>query len=126
MSALIPKPTKFPLKALVFAGLALGGFAFFKGGWFYNESGYVTHVRTIFGEEKVVESVGYETKWFGATTPWKKALSIQSLLDEKQIYREGDDDLSANTSIPASPLVFLHRSVTRNGHLSASFCGRTA
>lgn len=106
MSASITK-SKVPLKALVFAGLAIGGFAFFKGGWFYNESGYITHVRTIFGEEKVVENVGYETKWFGATTPWKKALSIQSLLDEKQIYREGDDDLSANTSIPAVPLVFL-------------------
>jgi hypothetical protein len=40
----------------------------------------MSHVRTIFGDEKIVEDVGYSTKFFGRATPWKKALSIQSVL----------------------------------------------
>lgn len=34
----------------------------FTSVFFYNEAGYMTHVRTIFGDEKIVEDVGYSTK----------------------------------------------------------------
>ena len=96
------------LKAFIVIAVILAlGFIAFKGIWFYNESGYITHVRTIGGEEKVVENIGYETKWFGKTTQWKKALSVQSVLDEKRVLENSDDDLSANTTIPAFPMVFL-------------------
>ena len=76
--------------------LAVIGFALFNGIFFYNEAGFATHVRTIFGEEKVVEDVGYATKWFGRATPWKKALSVQSVLTEAlEKSRNSDSDMIA-------------------------------
>ena len=83
------------------------GTILFKGIWFYNESGYMTHVRTIFGDEKIVDDVGYSTKFFGRATPWKKALSIQSILKGQPAPDDSDDDLGANTTIAAFPMVFL-------------------
>jgi hypothetical protein len=88
------------------AVMALGYFLF-KGIWFYNESGYISHVRTIFGEEKIIEDVGYSTKLFGRATSWKKALSIQSVLKGQTLPADSDDDLGANTTIEAFPMVFL-------------------
>ncbi|MCY1286836.1 SPFH domain / Band 7 family protein [compost metagenome] len=83
-------------------------FALFNGIFFYNEAGFSTHVRTIFGEEKVVDDVGYATKWFGRATPWKKALSVQSVLTEalKKIDDNSDND-SLGATIEAFPIVFL-------------------
>src|SRR5690606_19602869 len=73
-----------------------------------NEAGYATHVRTIFGEEKVVDDVGYATKWFGRATPWKKALSVQSVLTGSlnKIDNDSDND-SLGATIEAFPIVFL-------------------
>ncbi|CAN7378774.1 SPFH domain-containing protein [Pseudomonas solani] len=89
------------------AGLA-AAFVLFNGIFFYNEAGFATHVRTIFGEEKVVDDVGYATKWFGRATPWKKALSVQSVLTEalNQIDDTSDND-SLGATIEAFPIVFL-------------------
>ncbi|MDH4562400.1 SPFH domain-containing protein [Pseudomonas sp. BN411] len=89
--------------------LAVIGLALFNGIFFYNEAGFATHVRTIFGEEKVVEDVGYATKWFGRATPWKKALSVQSVLTEaleKSRNSDSDND-SLGATIEAFPIVFL-------------------
>ncbi|MEO4046755.1 SPFH domain-containing protein [Pseudomonas sp. CAU 1711] len=86
--------------------VAAVGFASFNGVFFYNEAGYATHVRTIFGEEKVVDDVGYATKWFGRATPWKKALSVQSVLD-KGLDSDGSDDNNLSATIEAFPIVFL-------------------
>lgn len=58
------------------AGAALA-FALFKLVFIYNEAGYQTHIRTIFGDEKVVTDVGYATHWFGRSTAWKQAQSVQ-------------------------------------------------
>lgn len=49
----------------------------------YNEAGYQTHIRTIFGEEKVVSDVGYTTKWLGRAQAWKQAQTIQFGIDGK-------------------------------------------
>lgn len=96
------------LKAALGAAVAVGvGCFLFKGIWFYNESGYMTHVRTIFGDEKIVDDVGYSTKYFGRATSWKKALSIQSILKGQPAPDDSDDDLGANTTIAAFPMVFL-------------------
>lgn len=97
------------IKYLVGGAAAAGlGFALFNGVFFYNEAGFATHVRTIFGEEKVVDDVGYATKWFGRATPWKKALSVQSVLTEalNQIDENSDND-SLGATIEAFPIVFL-------------------
>lgn len=59
----------------------------------YNEAGYQTHIRTIFGEEKVVTDVGYATKWFGRATPWKQAQTVQFIVGEGGA--EGEDGTSS-------------------------------
>ena len=47
-------------------GLAVGlSFLFFHQIFFYAQPGYIYHVRTFFGEEKVVSNVGWNTYTFG-------------------------------------------------------------
>jgi regulator of protease activity HflC (stomatin/prohibitin superfamily) len=87
--------------------VAAVGFVGFNGVFFYNEAGYATHVRTIFGEEKIVDDVGYATKWFGRATPWKKALSVQSVLTEALEIDDSSDNDSLGATIEAFPIVFL-------------------
>ncbi|MFK3797293.1 SPFH domain-containing protein [Pseudomonas sp. NPDC088444] len=74
--------------------------------FFYNEAGYMTHVRTIFGDEKIVDDVGYATKWFGRATPWKKAVSVQSVLVIDKDDRDPEND-ALGATIEAFPIVFL-------------------
>jgi regulator of protease activity HflC (stomatin/prohibitin superfamily) len=83
------------------------GFIGFNGIFFYNEAGFATHVRTIFGEEKIVDDVGYATKWFGRATPWKKALSVQSVLIAGNEIDDSSDNDSLGATIEAFPIVFL-------------------
>lgn len=87
--------------------VAAVGFAGFNGIFFYNEAGFATHVRTIFGEEKIVDDVGYATKWFGRATPWKKALSVQSVLIAGNEIDDSSDNDSLGATIEAFPIVFL-------------------
>lgn len=73
--------------------------------FFYNEAGQMAHVRTIFGEEKVVEDVGYATKWFGRSTAWRRTIGVQSSL-------QTDDQQSAPGLLHSAvldnlPIVFL-------------------
>ena len=102
-------PSKNTLIKYVGAPLlvAAAGFATFNGVFFYNEAGFATHVRTIFGEEKIVDDVGYATKWFGRATPWKKALSVQSVLTEALEIDDTSDNDSLGATIEAFPIVFL-------------------
>ena len=102
-------PSKLSLFKYVGAPLlvAAAGFATFNGVFFYNEAGFATHVRTIFGEEKIVDDVGYATKWFGRATPWKKALSVQSVLTEALEINDNSDNDSLGATIEAFPIVFL-------------------
>ena len=87
--------------------IAAFGFTAFNGIFFYTEAGFSTHVRTIFGEEKVIDDVGYATKWFGRATPWKKALSVQSVLTEALEIDDNSDNDSLGATIEAFPIVFL-------------------
>ncbi|MFO3720638.1 SPFH domain-containing protein [Pseudomonas sp. HLMP] len=71
--------------SIALPALALGALAIlFDKVFFYNEAGQMTHVRTIFGEEKVVEDVGYATKWFGRSTVWRRTIGVQSALQVDQ------------------------------------------
>ncbi|CAB5514363.1 hypothetical protein LMG26857_03422 [Achromobacter anxifer] len=56
---------------------AVAGAVLFFGGFTYNEAGYQTHIRTIYGHESVATEVGYAWKGFGRATPWKQAQTIQ-------------------------------------------------
>ncbi|MFJ4349802.1 SPFH domain-containing protein [Pseudomonas sp. NPDC089428] len=77
----------------------------FNAVMFYNEAGQMTHVRTIFGEEKVVEEVGYATKWFGRSTAWRRTIGVQSAL---QVDSQ-DDNRSGHPAVAIEnlPIVFL-------------------
>lgn len=69
---------------------------------FYAEAGYQYHVRTIFGQEKVVNEVGLATKWFGRSSEWKKALTVEAKLSAKEL-----DARSDGAEINAFRVVFL-------------------
>lgn len=79
--------------------------AMFNEVFFYNEAGQMTHVRTIFGEEKVVEDVGYATKWFGRSTAWRRTIGVQSSLrmDNPEDTRGGHPSITLDNL----PIVFL-------------------
>ena len=107
----IPSGTPSKLSLFKYVGVpalvAAVGFVSFNGVFFYNEAGFATHVRTIFGEEKIVDDVGYATKWFGRATPWMKALSVQSVLTEALEIDDSSDNDSLGATIEAFPIVFL-------------------
>jgi regulator of protease activity HflC (stomatin/prohibitin superfamily) len=69
----------------------------------YNEAGFQTHIRTIFGEEKVATEVGYATKWFGRATPWKQAQTVQFMAPANA--ENMSDDFSSN--VVGYKIVFL-------------------
>lgn len=94
------------IAAIILPVLALGAIAaVFNQVFFYNEAGQMTHVRTIFGEEKVVEDVGYATKWFGRSTVWRRTIGVQSALraDNQEDNRGGQPSVILENL----PIVFL-------------------
>jgi len=103
----VPKPNKKVLTLLLPSmAVLIATPLLFNSAFFYNEAGYMTHVRTIFGDEKIVEDVGYSTKWFGRATAWKKAISVQSVLvvDKNDSNPEND---ALGATIETFPIVFL-------------------
>ena len=107
----IPDFTQFRVSRKLIAAiglpaLAVGALAaLFNGVYFYNEAGQMTHVRTLFGEEKVVEDVGYATKWFGRSTAWRRTIGVQSSLqaDSSEDARSGHPSVTLDNL----PIVFL-------------------
>ncbi|WOF82068.1 SPFH domain-containing protein (plasmid) [Pseudomonas sp. FeN3W] len=87
------RSSRLPIVAGITAASALGLFMLFKFCTVYNEAGYQTHVRTIFGEEKVVTDVGYATTWFGRATAWKQAQTVQFTTGD--IQNLGDETTGA-------------------------------
>lgn len=87
--------TKVHKIASVAIGAALVGVLSFNSVFVYNEAGYQTHIRTIFGDEKVVTEVGYATKWFGRATAWKQAQTIQFVITQDNNDAKTDDTVNA-------------------------------
>lgn len=99
----LPRVSRKTVALVAIPLIAIGTFAgLFNQVFFYNEAGQMAHVRTIFGEEKVVEDVGYATQWFGRTTFWKRTIGVQSAL-------QGDTHASGNPTVTVGtlPIVFL-------------------
>lgn len=95
------------VKYVVIAVLLLASyFAVFDGILVYNDAGYQTHIRTKFGEEKVVSETGYATKWFGTATPWPREMTVQSVSDMSSLPK-GDFDGNGSSVIAAFPITFL-------------------
>lgn len=97
------RPTLVAL-TLIFFGLGT-----FHQIFFYAEPGYVYHVRTILGQERVVDSVGYSYYLFGRINNWKKAMTVQAV-NYTDSDGDGTPDISAeneggvNTSATMTPL----------------------
>ena len=99
----LPRVSRKTVALVAIPLIAIGACAaLFNQVFFYNEAGQMAHVRTIFGEEKVVEDVGYATQWFGRTTVWKRTIGVQSAL-------QGDTHASGNPTVTVGtlPIVFL-------------------
>lgn len=78
----------------------------FQGATVWNDAGYQTHIRTIFGQERVVSETGFAMKWFGLATPWPREMTIRSVADMKSLPK-GDFDGIGSSVIPAFPVTFL-------------------
>jgi regulator of protease activity HflC (stomatin/prohibitin superfamily) len=90
---------KFVNMVLVAGMLVSGGWGLFNDMFFYAESGFVYHVRTITGEEKMVNEVGYNMHLFGRVNPWKKALSV--------VAEQNMGQVEASAVLPQIRVTFL-------------------
>ncbi|MDH0646103.1 SPFH domain-containing protein [Pseudomonas sp. GD03858] len=102
----LPHISRRLIASIAIPVVVLGGVAtLFNHVFFYNEAGQMTHVRTIFGEEKVVEDVGYATQWFGRSTVWRRTIGVQSALrvDNQEDNRSGHPSVVLENL----PIVFL-------------------
>lgn len=91
----------FPLPGWVRTGIVVVGLVFlglgtFNKVFFYAEPGFVYHVRTITGEERVVDSVGYSYYLFGRVNDWKKAMTVQAV-EYTNSNKNGTPDITAET-----------------------------
>ncbi|MCK4494691.1 MAG: hypothetical protein KAU26_11580, partial [Methylococcales bacterium] len=103
----------------VFAGVMLIGGLFNKI-FFYAEPGYIYHVRTITGNEKVISDVGYNSYLFGRYNSWKRAMTVQaSSLQQKGLLGRSvtqggtgsiqaeHDTANASAMLPPLNIIFL-------------------
>lgn len=102
----------FPVPGGVRLGLIgltvlFAGFGTFNKIFFYAEPGYIYHVRTITGQEYVVDDVGYNVYLFGRINAWKKAMTV--LADDTTadgVNAEGEQSI-ASASLPPQNIMFL-------------------
>jgi regulator of protease activity HflC (stomatin/prohibitin superfamily) len=108
----------FPLPSWTRTALGLGAAAFvgigmFHSIFFYAEPGYKYHVRTVLGEERVIDDVGYAYYLFGRYNSWKKAMTIQSTITSAKSGAEGDvtaeeeEKSGTSASLPQQTVVML-------------------
>jgi regulator of protease activity HflC (stomatin/prohibitin superfamily) len=106
----------FPVPSGVRAGmLGLAVVLFFMGAFnqifFYAEPGYIYHVRTILGQERVVDGVGYSMHLFGRKNAWKKAMTVvaeggNGSARSGDVDAEGEGSL-ASARLPIQNIMFL-------------------
>ena len=71
----IPRFVNFGAVALLIGFLGVG---MFSNVFFRAEPGFIYHVRTIAGEERVISGVGYYYHLFGKINDWKREMSVQA------------------------------------------------
>lgn len=104
----LPKNVVKP--ATVAVGAVVAAFSAFNGIFFYAEPGYVYHVRTILGEEKVISDVGYNSYLFGRYNAWKRAMTVQAASDKvlvDKLEAEGDSATGSSAELPSLRITFL-------------------
>lgn len=93
--------------ATKFVGFVVMALGIFNGAFFYAEPGFKYHVRTIMGEEKMVNQVGYNTHLFGRYNAWKNAMTVQSShLGGAEVNAE-IESTTTSADLPPENLVFL-------------------
>jgi len=99
--------------SLVVLSVVFMGLGTFNQVFFYAEPGYIYHVRTITGQERVIDSVGYNMHLFGRINAWKKAMTIQAATsglgetDDGDLSNAEGDDSSTSASLPPLNIMFL-------------------
>lgn len=90
------------------AGLVVGLFmTLFNSIFFYAEPGYVYHVRTITGEEKVVSDVGFNSYLFGRYNAWKRAMTVQASGNGAVNMNAEEDSEGSSANLSALNIMFL-------------------
>jgi len=75
---------------------------------FYAEPGYIYHVRTVTGDEKVVTDVGYHLFILGRYNSWKRAMTVQALEGANYGQVSAEQDSShTSASLPPLSIMFL-------------------
>lgn len=75
---------------------------------FYAEPGYVYHVRTLTGDERVVSDVGYQLFFLGRWNSWKRALTVQAVRGGSEDLRYTETESNdASVSLPPLSVMFL-------------------
>lgn len=97
---------------LIIAVFAFTGLGLFNKVAFYAEPGYMYHVRTILGNEKMVDDVGYNGYWFGRVNAWKKSMSIIAKeqyagVNEDKTIAESDNAAFSSSILGPIRTIFL-------------------
>lgn len=74
---------------------------------FYAEPGYIYHVRTLTGEEKVVSDVGYHFYIWGRKNAWKRAMTVQAVQSTRDAQLSAEKE-SSDTSASLPPLNIMY------------------
>ena len=75
--------------------------------FFYAEPGYIYHVRTITGNERVVDGVGYSMHLFGRVNAWKKAMTVLADDTTADGVNAESESSTAAASLPPLNIMFL-------------------
>lgn len=95
--------------SLIVLSVLMFGMGLFNSIFFYAEPGYVYHVRTITGEERVVDDVGYSYYLFGRINDWKKAMTVQADVQNGGAIDnvQAENEAGSNTSASLAPLTVV-------------------
>lgn len=99
-------PEKTPLigSGIIAIGVLVSAF---NSIFFYAEPGYIYHVRTITGQEKVVSDVGFNSYLFGRYNAWKRAMTVQVEGSQKAAMNAEEDGDRVSASLAALNIMFL-------------------
>jgi regulator of protease activity HflC (stomatin/prohibitin superfamily) len=95
---------KFMTKAIAVGAVLFFGLGTFNGTFFYAEPGYIYHVRTILGQEKMVDDVGYNMHLFGRVNAWKKSMSIVAKAQYEGVNEDNTEAEDENKNMTSSIL----------------------
>ena len=75
--------------------------------FFYAEPGYIYHVRTITGTERVVDGVGFSMHLFGRVNAWKKAMTVLADDTTTDGVNAENENSTAAAVLPPLNIMFL-------------------